>query len=366
VIAGQEPPMERASRAASGGGRIVVVGGYGAVGQIVATLLGEWFPGQVVVAGRDLSRARELTGRVGHGLIPHRLDVDRPDDVDSTLRDARLVVMCVERANETLARECLRRGIGYVDICATAPVLAAIGRLHETAVSTAATAVLSVGLAPGLTNVLARRCVDRLPSARSVDITVLLGAGGDHGPDSVRWTVRQLGERAVRNGASSARRARTWLPGFGRRRAYAFPFSDQHTLSTTLGVPVTTRLCFDSALLTGLLFSVRATGFFSLVRRVGGDRLLSAALSGLRIGTDRFLVHAVATGGDGERVWYAAGGHQESRATAIVTAHVARRLYHGGLPSGVHHLDQLVDAKAFLDELPREHFTVYSEAAGSG
>lgn len=355
----RELSVEQADGAAPDSGRIVVVGGYGAVGQILAPILGEWFPGQVVVAGRSLERAQELVARVPIGLTARRFDVDRPEEFDAILHGARVVVMCVERANEALARECLRRGIGYVDICATADVLDAIGRLDALAVSSAATAVLSVGLAPGLTNVLARRCVDRLPHARSVDVTVLLGAGGDHGPDSVRWTVEHLGV-PVGGASSSPTRLRTWLPGFGRRTAHAFPFSDQRALTSTLGIPVTTRLCFDSAFLTGILFSLRATGFFSLVRRVGGNDVLTAALTRLHTGTDRFVIHAAATGVGGERVWYAAAGRQECRATAIFTAHVVRRLYLGGLPPGVRHIDQLVNAETFLEDLPDEYFTLYS------
>ncbi|HEX6682013.1 MAG TPA: saccharopine dehydrogenase NADP-binding domain-containing protein [Candidatus Limnocylindrales bacterium] len=356
--------MDQGEPAVTGDGRIVLVGGYGAVGQVLAPLLGQWFPGRVVVAGRSLQRARELTGRVPNGLTAQRFDVYRPDEFDSILHNADVVVMCVERANEALARECLSRGIGYVDICATAAVLDSIHRLHEVAVSNAATAILSVGLAPGLTNVLARLCVDRLPTARSVDITVLLGAGGDHGSDSLRWTVEQLGQRIDRAAPPSPARVRTWLPGFGRRRTHAFAFSDQHTLTSTLGIPVTTRICFDSAMLTRILFSLRAAGFFALVRRLGGNNILHAALTRWRAGTDRFVIHAAANGAAEKRIWFAAAGRQECRATAIFTAQVVRRLLRAGMPPGVRHIDQLVEAEAFLAELPAESFTLHSGSAG--
>ena len=340
-------------------GNIVVVGGYGAVGRVLAPLLGQWFPARVVVAGRSLQRARELAEQASTGLMARQFDVDRPEQFDSLLDDAAVVVMCVERGNEALARECLRRGVGYVDICATASVLESIGRLDGLALSGGATAVLSVGLAPGLTNVLARGCVDLLPSACSVDLTVLLGAGGDHGPDSVRWTVEHLGEPVRREASSPPARTRGWLPGFGRRTAHAFPFSDQHTLTSTLGIPVTTRLCFDSALLTGMLFGLRKAGFFKLVRRIGGNDILTSALTRLHTGTDRFAIRAVATWADGQDVWLAATGRQECRATAVFTAHVVRRLYLGDLPPGVHHVDQIVDAERFLAELPEDQFQLY-------
>ena len=91
-----------------------------------------------------------------------------------------------------------------------------------------------IGVAPGLTNLLARLCVDGLPDAQGVDITVLIGLGERHGTAAVQWTVDGLTARQRRDGAGPGR-ARVSLPGFGTRGAYPFPFSDQHTLTETLG-----------------------------------------------------------------------------------------------------------------------------------
>ncbi|WP_263868327.1 hypothetical protein [Streptomyces sichuanensis] len=38
-------------------GRVLVVGGYGAVGATVTSTLAGWFPRRVVVGGRDAARA---------------------------------------------------------------------------------------------------------------------------------------------------------------------------------------------------------------------------------------------------------------------------------------------------------------------
>ncbi|MDG4786085.1 saccharopine dehydrogenase NADP-binding domain-containing protein [Micromonospora sp. WMMD1102] len=339
-------------------GRIVVVGGYGAVGRVTAETLGQWFPDRVVVAGRDLRRARELTARAPTALRAEAVDVGVPDQVHRMLRGTGLVVMCVERGNETLARECLRRGIHYLDVSASRALLEGIGRLDPLATASGATAALSVGLAPGLTNVLARLCVDRLPDARRVEIAILLGAAGDHGPDSVRWTVAQLGQ-PVRPPYGFPVRTRTPLPGFGDRSTYWFPFSDQYTLAGTLGVPVATRICFDSPALTGLVFALRSAGLFALLGRLGAEPILNAALSRLHTGTDRFALHVTAADADGRRVCCAATGRQECRATGIVAAHVARRIFLGQTTPGVRHLNQLVDPSAFLAELPTRQLTLH-------
>jgi saccharopine dehydrogenase-like protein len=332
------------------GGQFVVLGGYGAVGRVVAESLGEWFPGRVVVAGRDLGRATAVAEASRAGLIARAVDVGDPDAVGRAIADARVVVMCVERANEAVARACLERGVHIVDISASAPVLEAIARLDDLATTQNATAALSVGVAPGLTNLLARHCVDRLPGARRLDITVLIGLGERHGTAAVQWTVDGLvaphrrDTRVARPG-----RARVSLPGFGTRTAYPFPFSDQHTLTETLGVPTVTRLCFDSALLTNLVFGLQATRAMALVGRLGAKGALTWLFSRVHLGSDRFVVHAAASDGD-RTVACATTGRQEARVTGIIAAHVARQLASGAAP-GARHLDQLVHPEQFLEEL---------------
>jgi short subunit dehydrogenase-like uncharacterized protein len=335
---------------------VVVVGGYGAVGRVVALTLAETFRARVVVVGRDGRRAEELA-RTGRGtLTAQACDVGRPEDVDRVLAGAAAVVMCVERANEALARACFERGIHYVDISASVAVLDAVGRLDTLAKSSGAAAVLSVGLAPGLTNVLARHCVDRLPAARSVDIAILLGLAGDHGPDSVRWTMENMSAAAGRS-----RSARVRLPEFGLRTVHPFPFSDQYTLTRTLDRPVTTRLCFDSAALTGVLFGLRAAGLFRLLTRLGASGLLTGASSRIRAGGDRFVVQATATDGAGARVSAAVAGNEECRATGLVAAQVVARLLHAPGPPGVHQIDQVVEAGSFLHTLQRHGLVLYEE-----
>jgi saccharopine dehydrogenase-like NADP-dependent oxidoreductase len=347
---------ERLAPDAPSGDRLVVLGGYGAVGRAVAGSLAPVFPGRVVVAGRDGARAAAVAERIGHGVCPQRVDVTDPDGVASILRGAAVAVICVERENARVARACLERGVSFLDVSATTSVLASIGVLHDLAVQHGATAALSVGLAPGITNLLARQSHQRLPSATSIDISMCFGLAGDHGADSRRWVIDGLSTRGDRAG----RRARVALPGSGRRTAYPFPFSDQDTLTAALGIPVTTRLCFESALVTAAVFGLRATGTFELLDRIGARRLVDASLAGVRLGSDRFVVHAQASDEHGRRAVATTTGHGECRATAAVAARVAMHLAAGAARPGVWHIDELVEPAAFLAELESDHLTTSS------
>lgn len=311
-------------------GRILVPGGYGAVGATVTSTLRDWFPGRVVPGGRDGARAER------HGGV--RVDVGDPagfGTVLDELGDVTLVVLCVEPPDQGIARVCLERGAGLVDIGATRRLLDGVTALRDIAVGSGAAAVLSVGVAPGLTNLLARRAHEEVGGADRIDLTVLLGSGERHGADAVRWTVDGLAA------PTAARPLRISLPGHGTRTAYPFPFSDQHTLARTLGVAeVTTRLSLDSRALTALLFALRRTGALRAVRRAGPRRLLTEAFRQVRLGGDRFVVRADAHRGGRHAAW-AATGREQSRFTALMAAHAAREVLSGAVPPGVHHIEEL-------------------------
>ncbi|NRQ36991.1 saccharopine dehydrogenase [Nonomuraea sp. NN258] len=308
---------------------MLVIGGYGAVGAQVSTTLDGWFPSQVIAAGRNPDGAR-LPATVRRV----RLDLADIAGLERLLDpgDIAVVVLCVEPADATVAETCLSRGVHLVDVGASDHLLRQVEDLADRATVGGATGVLSVGVAPGLTNLLARRVHERLGGAQQIDITVLLGAGEQHGADAVGWTVSRLARPAA------ARPRRYLMPGHGRRTAHPLDFSDQHSLRRTLGVPsVTTRLCLDSAFSTALLAGLRRLGVF---RRPTLRRLITTALSRVHLGGDGFAVRVDGVNGD-RHAALALTGNGQSRATALVAAYVTRAVLDGALPTGIHHIDQL-------------------------
>ncbi len=314
------------------------MGGHGAVGSAVTAALGRWFPDQVLTAGRSRGVRADVTDSDGF-----RRALDGLDGIEA-------VVLCVQPPDAGPARACLERGIHLVDVNAQPGLLADVAGLDGVAAAAGATAVLSVGVAPGLTNLLARRAHDAVGGAERLELTVLLGAGERHGADAVRWTVEAL---AASPGA--ARTRRVTLPGHGRRTAHPFPFSDQHTLPRTLGVPeVTTRLCLDSRTATGVLFALRPAA-----RHPGPRRALTAALRRIHLGGDRFAVRADAWRQD-RHAGYALTGRAQSRISGLVAAHAARSALEGRLPAGVHHLEQLPPLADLPERLAAEGVTLHA------
>jgi hypothetical protein len=216
---------------------VLVVGGYGAVGAAATRELATRLPGRVVVAGRDVERARTLAASVGAGAA--RVDVADVAGFERVLADERIsaVVLCVEPPDARIARACLARGVHVVDVGASWPLLREVEGLVDLAVDHAATAVF------GLRRVL--RPVARHPRAA---------------------------------------------------------------------------------------------------------RLLAGGFGGVHLGGDRFAVRVDALRG-GRRATRVLSGREQSRVTGLVAAHVTARLLDGGLPPGVHHVDELSEFAGIPDAL---------------
>lgn len=345
--------------------KILVIGGYGSVGRIIATQLVKKFPGQVIVVGRNYQKAQNLALMLNQQVIPIALDISGISDSGKLLDDVEIVIMCLDQENIKFARQCIQRGIHYIDISASHHILSKIEALNKEAEKTGATAVLSVGLAPGLTNLLAKHCQSKLPDMTYADIYILLGLGEVHGDAAYRWTLENLntdftiihgGEPRKVKGFEDGKQS-VFPNGIGRRIAYRFNFSDQKVIPQTLGLrSVSTRLCFDSALMTYL---------FALAKRIGLSRILMmkdvkesliSVLKRLHFGSDKFVIKVEAGNLQSKEYLYECSlwGTGEAKTTGLVAAKVAENLALSSFPAGVFHIEQLYSPLEFLKSLGQD------------
>ncbi|MEV4471336.1 saccharopine dehydrogenase NADP-binding domain-containing protein [Nonomuraea sp. NPDC049504] len=317
---------------------VLILGGYGAVGREAADALTSM---NVIVAGRNPDKARPIPGTTAM-----RVDATDPADLARALHGVDTVLMCAEIDNVRVARACVERGIHYVDVTASHPLLTGLEQLDEPARRKGATIALSVGLVPGVTNLLARICAERSTSqTEELLIGALLGSGEAHGPAALAWTLDGLG---TLQGSWSMR----FPQPYGERVVHRFPFSDQYTLPTTLGTPsARTGLCLDSRLVTRLLSAAGRPAVARLLHRPKVRALLLRALGAAHVGGDGFAV-TVRSG----TVRASFHGRRQSRATGRAAALLIRRL--PGLPAGAGHIEQLVEPVTFLTELAAEGFAL--------
>lgn len=346
-------------------GKILVVGGYGGVGRTVSATLGERFPGRVVVAGRSMQKAQDFVRGSDNRLVPLKLDVSLVDEIGAALDDGvSMAVMCVEQKDTRFVEQCIERGIHYVDISATDELLTQIESLNSKAREHGSTVLLSAGLAPGVTNLLVSQAAAELDEVENVDIFILLGLGEVHGESSNRWVLDNLNsEYTVRqSGMNKTVKAfgefkKTVFPGdAGKRSAFRFDFSDQHTVARTLGIDsASTWMCFDSAALTWFLYVEKKLGLLSLLRFPIVKRMYLKLFGSIHVGSEVFILQVVANGiREGKPSTYtcSVSGQGEAHATGLVATQVAEHLYTSNTPSGVFHIEQIFDQpKEFIANL---------------
>lgn len=291
--------------------RVLVLGGYGAVGGHLVTELRRRGDA-VVVAGRDPARSDTVIDLQDPRLSAYRAALPRTD----------VTVNASGAENPRLAALAGDHGSAFIEISATSEYLDDLARTNV-----GSPVVVEVGLAPGLTNLLAAAVHRTSPGP--IDLAVFLGAGEHHGAAAVEWSYRLLGKH-FRDGDGYIRnytQPETFLlPGHRRpRRLYRLDFADQHTLQRDFDVAVRTFFGLDSRL--------AATALAALTWLPGASK----APRGLHFpGTDRWIV--LARGHDGTTRW--ARGTNQSRATAIVAAAAATHAPH--LPHGSHSLHRVL------------------------
>lgn len=341
----------------------LIVGGYGSVGRTIAGELATASDGlsSVVVAGRDETKAATVAAELGENVSGIAFDLQRIDSYARVLEDIDHVVMCVDQAGIAFVEACLERGIDYLDVTASDEFFRRVERLDDVARAHGATAVLSVGLAPGVTNLLAKRMTDKLSTVSEIRIGVLLGLGEAFGPAASRWTLGRNGREFTVLDAGRSRPVRGFVtpesiefPRYGCRRAYSFDFADQHVLHRTLDVPAKTYLCFDSRAVTAAVYGLsRFEVYRPVVGTIGLDRL-TELVSTLSVGGDGFAVSVEVDGqqdSTAKTLLTAVDGQEQSRVTGIVAATVSMDIHGTSVPSGVYHVHEILDSESILDVL---------------
>jgi hypothetical protein len=297
----------------------------------------------LAIAGRNPQKGDALAGALG--ATTRYLDVaDRTSWFDG-VRNVGRVVMCIDQPGPDFVAFLCERGIDYIDVTASD----AFFRQLESLRPTRSSVLLSVGLAPGLTNMLARHLATEFDSVARLDIGLLFGLGDRHGAAGLDWMAAQIFDPARRHDPLR----QDFGPPWGRRMAHIVDFSDQHALMRSFPCMLaTTRVAFDSRLATAALFqAARRFADNPLVRT-----LTRASFSALRFGSRAVNVtldmHGLRNGSRTTRsARFLAEG--ESQTTARLASLMIRQFLTHSRP-GLWHTHDLLDSTAFLTSLATE------------
>ncbi len=351
--------------------KILVVGGYGQVGRVICKDLGNKFPGNVVAVGRNYDKAEQFTRTTNGKVIPLEFDVFADNNNNNILEEISVVVMCLDLNDTRFIEQCIDKGIHYVDISASYSFLSKIMSLDEKAKASGSTIILSVGLSPGLTNLLVQYSKTQFDVLHRSDIFVLLGLGEEHGKAAIEWmvdnmhTTFEVSENGYKKQVKSLEdgKATLFSENFGNRIAYRFNFAEQHFLPVTLDIKrVSHRICFDSRLVTQSLAAFRKLGILNLLKLKPLRNAAVKMFENIQFGSDAYVIKVDSSGKKDDKITEfkcSVIGRNQSEATGKVAAVITESIYIKKHPSGVYHIEQIFNSSDIIDRLS-EHIKFHT------
>jgi saccharopine dehydrogenase-like NADP-dependent oxidoreductase len=352
--------------------KLLVVGGYGRAGSEVVRVLAPQYPGRVLVAGRRQDEADKLCREIGHSTSSRRIDVNDAASFGSALLDVGTIVCCIDQPRRLLLNAAVARGLAYTDIAPRLTSFEGVERLSHEARASGARVIVGAGLSPGITSVLARAGADRVGAVDRVESSVLLSVGDVFGPAAVAFVLDEVRRAFPVRVEGSLRRAypfrgsrKVAFPApCGRRRAYLFPFSDAAGYPKTLGARTARAwLALDPPWLGRSVRVMLALGARQLLGRpgfAGRNQRLIERVKRKHAGRDRYAV-LVEVEGSGSRMALGVTGRNQSHATGVGAAEIARALCDGEVDrAGLWYAEQVIDPIRFLARLRMHDLDVVS------
>lgn len=306
--------------------KIMIIGGHGKVGQYITKELKQY---DLVLVGRNKDKIQRFLQKEQIQaeiclMDIHTIDYTKLDGVG-------WVIVCVDQETTQLVEYCDTHGIDYMDVTANSEY---IEKIHQLQLGGTSKILLGVGLAPGLTNLLAETFIHMYPSAKTVDIQLILGLGEKHGDAAIRWTLdnfiksyhhKTLGTVRPFTQKSTLHTKQKTLP------TYNFNFVDQHMLNKKYKDKIfTTYLGFDQPFVTAFLYRANQLRLLRSLQYKRIYRMAEAMLRKPKFGTDIFMV-SIQSGEQTIHAW----GHDEGRFTGLIAAETAKRMATRDLKNGL-------------------------------
>ena len=324
--------------------KIMIIGGHGKVGRSITRALKDH---HLILVGRSKEKMRDFLAKENIQAETRTMNIDSIDF--TALQDVFCVIVCVDQDSTTLVQYCDKHGINYMDVTANSEY---IEKIQQLPLSGNSNILLGVGLAPGLTNLLAENFVQKHPSAKDIEIQLILGLGEKHGDAAIKWTldnfIKDYSHKALGKLRPFTKKSSVMIHG-KRLRTYNFNFVDQHMLNRAYPDKYfTTYLGFDQSFVTSFIYGLKKIGLLQLLHVKNIYSITETFFRNPKFGTDVFIASVLAQGHV-----LCAMGQDEGRFTGLIAGEVAKRFVSMDLKGGmlgiadVIGLDEVIENEMF-------------------
>ncbi|MEE8482212.1 MAG: saccharopine dehydrogenase NADP-binding domain-containing protein [Acidiferrobacterales bacterium] len=304
--------------------KIIVLGGYGAVGSQICAAVARIPYVECVIAGRHPRRARRLAKSISASTLC--IDINVAEQVERELADAFLVINAAapfQQQQLTVAQFCANTGVHYIDIADDRSYVNNVLGLSAQAKRSGSVLVTGVSSMPAIAAVLVDSLSDYFDKINEIQTTVAGGNKAPFGRASVYSLLSKIGGTVRSKHRGRWREVSCWTkprvvsfpPPVGRRRAYLYDVPALDEFSRTYAVQTAT---FRMGLQVGLFN--RALGLLGWLHRIGRLKRPARYTGLLHLLSRRFRKRGDASYAIQAQVSGSQGGEEVNHSIALVEA----------------------------------------------
>jgi saccharopine dehydrogenase-like NADP-dependent oxidoreductase len=347
--------------------KILIVGGYGAVGKVVSENLAKIFPDKVIIAGRNRQKACDFIFKYKLSAIPAAIDLSTNYFEEINFEQIHTAISCIEYLQDDgFILKCIQHHVHYTELATSYEAFLRLIGYKEEVEKSKLCLIPGVGLMPGLSGIFAQHALLNLKKINEVQSFVLLGLAEDHGLDALRWMIETAGKTFTLKTKFGQEQVKSFtdpikmrlLNEDHHRKFYRFNFGDQHIIKNFMRVQIAeTRLAFDSWFVTWLIVVLGKIGLLKWLNKLN-PQTIKKWLSKFRIGSEVFAVQTHCYGENKSEVVYMAKGINEARATGVIASYAVRLLYQMNRFTGIQRLEEITDFEDLTQYLQKNKISI--------
>ncbi|MCP4022688.1 MAG: NAD(P)H-binding protein, partial [Desulfobacteraceae bacterium] len=156
--------------------RVLIAGGYGAVGKEIVKLLAPKSGIMPVVGGRNDKKAESLANQLNCEWI--RIDLDNGESISKALKDIDIVINCYLPSNNypvRLAKSAIEQQTHYLDVSAFNGFCRRVIRLNPLASEKGVTLITALGAYPGIPGLILADAREHFSEIHSAEFYFVMG-----------------------------------------------------------------------------------------------------------------------------------------------------------------------------------------------
>lgn len=347
--------------------KILIIGGYGAVGKVVSECLAKEFPGKVIIAGRNKQKACNLIFKYKLSAMPTAIDLSSNSFEEINFEQIHTAISCIEYLqDDNFILKCIQHHVHYTELATSYEAFLRLISYKKEVEKSKLCLIPGVGLMPGLSGIFAQHALLNLKTINEVQSFVLLGLGEDHGLDAIRWMIEAAGKSFSVKTKHGLEQVKAFddpvkvqlLTENHPRKFYRFDFGDQHIIADFMEVPIAqTRLAFDSKFVTWLIVLFRKIGLVNKLNKIK-PQIIKKWLDKFRFGSENFAVQTHCYGYNKSEIIYMAKGAGEAHATGVIASYAVGLLYQTNNLTGIKRLEEIIEFDDFIQYLQKKGISI--------